>query len=120
MSFSDRAKSTAQRLITKFGSDIVLIEVTQLAYDPILGDTSTSETSYPVKGAIGNFNTQDTAISETVKEGDLSVLIRTELNTDMTWKIDYDSKRWEIINVKRTVAQNTEILQRFHIRALDV
>ena len=116
--FSNRMKKTADKLITKYGSSITLVMRTNADYNTTTGETSHTETLYPDKGKISNFITASDGVSPTVETDDLRCLVDTDLSIDKTWQIEYDSKRWEVIDVTRITTQDDIITQAIQIRAL--
>lgn len=61
MTLDATARATAQRLLTKFGKNCILKRVTEGAYDPATGTSSTTETSYSIKAYLDQPNRQELA-----------------------------------------------------------
>ena len=117
MSFATRAVSTANRLITKYGSYVTLIHSYNCTYDPSLGEQVCTTDTFQYKGAISAFTVAQSDLS-IVNNGDLSVLIETDKLITKEWQVSYGGTTWEIIDIVKTVAQDITIVQRLQIRAL--
>ena len=115
--FAQRMVTLANRLIVKYGSTVTLVHSYNCAYDPVVGDQVCTVDEYPFKGAISSYTLQE-SISPTVDIGDLSVLIETDLEVTRNWQVKYGGRVWEVIDVVKTIAQDTLIVQRLQIRAL--
>ena len=117
MSFASRAVSMSNRMIAKYGSYVVLNHKYNCAYNPQAGKEVCTNDTYEFKGAISAYTVQQSDLT-TVTNGDLSVLVQTDMDITKNWTVTYAGKEWEVINITKTTAQDTTIVQRLHIRAL--
>ena len=117
MSFASRAVSTADKMISKYGSSVVLRNKYNCSYDPDIGEEVCTIDDYPTTGAISAYTIRDSDLAAVVN-GDLSCLVQTDMNITKSWTVSYDGKEWEVIDITKTTAQDMTIVQRLQIRAL--
>ena len=117
MSFASRAVSMSNRMIAKYGSYVVLNHKYNCAYDPAVGKEVCTNDTFQFKGAISAFTVQQSDLS-VVTNGDLSVLVQTDMDITKNWTVAYALKEWQVISITKRTAQDTTIVQRLHIRAL--
>lgn len=95
---------TADRLITKFGQDMILGSVTEGDYDPATGDSDTSTIETPVIGVI--FELSGRLIGKSLQNGSLAehndkqCLLTVGTSPNLLDKLMFDSKSFVIINIK--------------------
>ena len=117
MSFSSSMSKVAERLINKYGSTVTLVHSENCHYDAHTGQQVCQELTKELKGAISSFTAQE-SLSPNVTQGDLSVLLQIDVDITRNEQIKYANKTWEIIDIVKTTAQDTTIVQRLQIRAL--
>jgi len=115
MSFSSNMSKTADKLITKYGEDVELIHRYDCVYDPTTGKEVCSENIYPYKGKVGNYTIAEQS-AESINVDDLKVIIQTAVFFNKDWKLEYDSKTYNIIGIRKTIAQDMIITQEFQVR----
>ena len=116
MSFAARAKATADRLITKYGNDVILVEYNIGAYNPTIGKKDKIEIPHPIKGAVTNFTIAQMA-NDNITASDLLVIVETDMNVTRDWKILIGTKYLQIINIVTITAQNAKIILKIQVRA---
>jgi len=122
MSFSTSMQKTADKLINKYGDSIVVIHKTNCVYNPSLGENVCDETLYPLKASISSFTSQELQ-SEYVFIDDLKATIQSDVNIKKTdadegFMVEYNGKRWTIINVEIVTSQDNIIIQKLQIRGV--
>ena len=107
---ADRLRLTADRLITKFGSAIVLTEHITTTFNPTTGDNLKTSIEYHTKAHISPYTTSD-IVSGVVGIKDLRFLIYADgYDIDEDWTIEFDNQHYTIINISKTIAQNKRIV----------
>ncbi len=112
---SSTLKSTAKRMIGKYGDSVVLVEVVKGEYDPQVGDTTDTVTNYAMKGSVSNYGIEEMA-SAAINQGDVALLVSTDLVVNNDWRVEYDGKVWQVIAISPTSAQDTVIVRRLQLR----
>jgi len=116
--FAERAKRLAHRLIYKYGDSTDLVLVQEFTYDPFSGETSKGEKVTHIKGVVSNYNASK-GIEDNVSKDDLLMIVAyNEVLVNVQAYIDYDSKRWTIINAQRVTTQDELIIQKLQVRVL--
>ena len=115
MSFSSNMKRTANKLLNKYADDITIIQVTLGAYTPTLGESPSTEVLMASKGFPEVFSTNE-IIPDVINIGDVRMIIETDIAITKQDLIEYNSDRYDIINIEETRAQNTNIIYTLHIR----
>lgn len=113
--FLNRAVNTAKKLISKYGSDVTIIDLSNPVYDPTTGEDVFQPVYYPMQGAISNY-TIDDAQHPNVEVTDLRVLIESELPIDTNWIVQIGLIGYQIVAVTRTTTQNGIVTQALQIR----
>jgi len=119
MSFASNMRTSAKKLIDKYGTDMMLIEVQTGVYDPISGESSDMEIAHAAKGHISRFD-NSLVVSGVVNMDDLKVML---YSTDMIpfpnkeWKLEISGERLSIISVQNIItAQNKAIIYTLQAR----
>jgi len=122
MSFSSSMSKTAKKLIDKYGNNVVVIHKHDCVWEPSLGENVCQETLYPYKASISNYSSQELQ-SEYVSVDDLKATIQSAVNikktdADEEFMVEYDGKRWKIINIEIVTTQDKIIIQKLQIRGV--
>lgn len=114
--------ATALRLLTKYGKTLTYTGVTQGAYDPATGSTSTTETVLQMKGLVEDYQRQaDGAafVNGLVLEGDKKITVAGSAFSTAPApgdKVAFDGNVLTIKNVKATFAGEVPALFELHAR----
>jgi len=107
---ADRLRLTADRLITKFGSAIVLTEHITTTFNPTTGDNLETSVEYHTKAHISPYTTSD-IVSGAIGINDSRFLVYADgYDIDEDWTIEFDNQHYTIINISKTIAQNKRIV----------
>lgn len=117
--FYDRMASTALRLISRFGSEQTLRDVTAGVYDPVEGEWTTppGDISQPAQLLLLEYTAQESGQSyaegSEILKGDKKIIIAAKgLNWPpaLTTRIDVDGVLWQVVNVKEANPAGTPLV----------
>ena len=115
--FADNSLKLGNKLIGKYGDDIVLIHRYDCTYDPITGEEVCTEDNYSIKGQVTNFTIAD-AVNDNVSMDDLLILVPISIEVTRNFKVEYNSKLYSVINVTIVSTQDTYVLQKLQVRVV--
>jgi len=119
MSFASNRRKSAKKLIDKYGTDAYLVEVHNGTYDPISGETPTSEILHPTKVHISRFD-NSLVVAGVVNMDDLKVMLYATDKVQiasMEFKLEIGGERLNIISVQDVItAQNQAIIYTLQVR----
>lgn len=116
--FYDRMAATALRLISRFGSEQTLRDITPGSYDPVSGET-TGDTaiSQPAQLLLLEFTAQEAGQSyaegSEIRQGDKKIIIAAKglaWPPALTTRIDVDGVLWQVVNVKEANPAGTPLV----------
>lgn len=109
MSFYSGLASTASRLISKYGQDILIVRSAD-SVDPVTGATTTgSNSNYKIKGILQTY--PDNLIDGTrIKSSDRLVIIDGSVTPLMTDKVKLESQDWNIESIKTSNPAGTRLV----------
>ena len=117
MSFASNMQRVANNLILKYGEDAVLVQKTNLGYNPEKGENLELEEDFKINGKVSSY-TKSEQLSPNVIVGDLKLTIRTDFDINQQdWAVKYAGKEYKIVDIEKTIAQNRVIIQKLQIRA---
>jgi hypothetical protein len=118
MTLDARARSTANKMLTKFGKVITLSRITEGSYDPITGDMSASTTvSSSVYGLIKDYKPTEFT-SGTIESGDKKVTI-SALNVALPCvgdTVTIDALNYCVISVGETWSGELAAMYQLQVR----
>ena len=98
-----------QEALEEYGSDIVLKSVTEGAYNPVTGETTDTVVTTNLKAIIKDFAGEE-LINDSIGVKDLKFMIYFASEIKYTDTITFDSKVYKILNIDKTILQNTNLL----------
>lgn len=116
--FYDRMAATALRLISRFGSEQTLRDITPGSYDPVSGET-TGDTpiSQPAQLLLLDYTLQESgqqyAEGSEIRQGDKKIIIAAKglaWPPALTTRIDVDGVLWQVVNVKEANPAGTPLV----------
>lgn len=116
MTFADRMKSTATRLLSKYGSTVVLIRVGTSTWSESAGEYVTSAaqsiplTAVPVPVAVGLVN------GTTIQAGDMMLKADGVVEPKMQDKIEFQGAQWSIVNIEPKVVNDIVLAYFIQVR----
>lgn len=114
---ADNLRGVSQRLINTYGSDIILLEVVQGAFDTTTGLYNQTIEQHETRGHIGGYTSSE-LVDGVVDIKDIKVLVYAD-SFDITkvWGVEYDGMKYNILNISKTTAQNESIIYILQCRA---
>lgn len=118
MAFYDDMAAVALELITEFGSEQTLLDVTPGTYDPVTGET-TGDTpiSQPAQVILLDYTLQESgqqyADGTQIQQGDKKIIIAAQ---GLAWapgpttKVDVGGVIWQIVNIKESNPAGTPLV----------
>ena len=99
-----------QEALEEYGSDIVLKSVTtEGTYNPATGETTDTVVTTNLKAIIKDFAGEE-LINDSIGVKDLKFMIYFASEIKYTDTITFDSKVYKILNIDKTILQNTNLL----------
>lgn len=116
--FYDRMAATALRLISRFGSEQTLRDITPGSYDPVSGETTgDTQISQPAQLLLLEFTAQEAGQSyaegSEIRQGDKKIIIAAKglaWPPALTTRIDVDGVLWQVVNVKEANPAGTPLV----------
>ncbi|OBY91179.1 hypothetical protein A6723_024290 [Pseudomonas sp. AU11447] len=117
--FYDRMAATALRLISRFGSEQTLRDVTAGVYDDVSGTWTTPPTdiSQPAQLLLLDYTLQESgqqyAEGSEIRQGDKKIIIAARglaWAPALTTRIDVDGVLWQVVNVKEANPAGTPLV----------
>ncbi|WP_236225552.1 hypothetical protein [Pseudomonas pseudonitroreducens] len=114
----DRMSATALRLISRFGSEQTLRDITPGTYDPVSGETTgDTQISQPAQLLLLEFTAQEAGQSyadgSEIRQGDKKIIIAAKglaWPPALTTRIDVDGVLWQVVNVKEANPAGTPLV----------
>jgi len=109
----NRMKSTAYRLIDRFGQSLDFTRETGETYDPSTGTTSSTTETYSADVVWGDYNKNE--IDDTlVKQGDARLVVAGEVKVDD--RVTFNNKEWRVIDVSPLTPGGVELYTEAQVR----
>ena len=114
---ADNFRKLADRLITKWGMDITMVETVKGDFNPDTGKYDTTDTLHTIKGHIEPYKSSD-VVPGVINIDDLRILVyAADYQVTKDWEVLFDNKKHRIINVSRTVTQNKKVVYELQCRS---
>lgn len=116
MTFADRMKSTATRLLSKYGSTVVLIRAGTSTWSESAGEYATSAaqsiplTAVPVPVAVGLVN------GTTIQAGDMMLKADGIVEPKMQDKVEFQGSQWSIVNIETKMVNDVVLTYFIQVR----
>lgn len=106
MSFYSKIATTAEQLISRYGRNVSVRQITKsgTAYDPTVTPSDTT-----VKAVSANYTTEDQAGTQ-IQQGDIRFYIKTSIAMTTDMQIVDDSNIYSIIDVNNIKPGDTQII----------
>lgn len=111
MSFQSDMAATAHQLLTEFGVTAILIKVVAGSYDPAVGSTTNTETSYTI--TMYEEDASGTDVDGTqVKAGDKLAMISASgtVQPETNDRITYQGASWQVVSSTRENANGLAVI----------
>ncbi len=111
MSFASNMKAVSKRMIDKYGSDVILVEVSQGAYNPDTGKADEVTTPHMTKAHISQFD-QSLIVAGVVDIKDMKLTLYTETSIipDSSWHLLIGGVKHEIISIQNIITAQDNII----------
>ena len=121
MSFYGNLQAKAASLIERFGQTVTLVSQSTTEADPVTGETTTTETSYQVSGAVFDKNQIDSGekySGQTTVEAEdrICLMSGTPVVPALGDRVVVGSTRYSIVNVKTINPAGVDVLYEVAIR----
>ena len=116
MVFAARMKSTATRLLSKYGSTVTLIRSGTSTWSESVGEYITSAaqsiplTAVPVPVAVGLVN------GTTIQAGDLMLKADGIVEPKMQDKVEFQGSQWSIVNIEPKIVNDVVLAYFIQVR----
>lgn len=119
MAFYDDMAQVALELITEFGSEQTLRDVTAGVYDDVAGEWTTPPTALeqPAQLILLDYTPQESGLmyaeGSQIQRGDKKIIIAAkdlEWPPALTTKVDVDGVLWQIVNIKEANPAGTPLV----------
>jgi len=118
-SFALRIINVSKKLISKFGSNIKLVEFQQGAFNPDTGKITKAPIEHDVRAHFANYDSSE-VVKGLVDLDDVKVLLVADYQITKSWSLMMGSMVFEIINIKTTIVQDTTLLYELQCRSRTV
>ena len=117
MSFVRNMRNVADELITKYGSDIVLIQIVSTGFDTVEGKNVTTEVQHNTKGHVSHYVSSD-LVQDIVLMDDLKVIVYADgMNITKEWEMSFRGMVYQILHVNDITAQNEKVIYTLQCRS---
>lgn len=116
MAFADRMKSTATRLLSKYGSTVTLLRAGTSTWSEsageyvISGSQSIPLTAVPVPIAVGLVN------GTTIQSGDVMLKADGLVKPELTDKVSFNGAQWSIVGIEPKIINDVTIAYFIQVR----
>ena len=115
-SFALRIINVSKKLISKFGSNIKLVEFQQGMFNPDTGKITKAPIEHPLRAHLATYNSSEIATG-LIGLDDTRILLVADFSITKAWSILFGSMVYEIISIKKTTIQDTEVLYELQCRS---
>jgi len=119
MSFASKMRASAKKLIDKYGTDMILVEVQPSIYDPTSGEAPSREILHQVRGHISRFDSS-LIVGGVVNMDDLKVILYATDAIPLPtpeWELEIGGERLSVISVQDvTTTQNKVVIYTLQAR----
>jgi len=118
MAFSDRMKKLGQKLINKYGNDVIYVIRENCSYDPSVGENVCTEVKSQIKATFTNFSIDELA-GDNVQAEDILILVAEDVHflaSDRLEAVGIPNIRFTVIDTQNVTVQNLTVVQRIHLR----
>lgn len=116
MAFADRMKNTATRLLSKYGSTVILLRAGASTWSESAGEYVTSAaqstplTAVPVPVAVGLVN------GTTIQAGDMMLKAGGVVEPKMQDKVEFQGAQWSIVNIEPKIVNDVVLAYFIQVR----
>ena len=117
MAFKDNMRATVDKLIKKYGMDLILHEAVPGEYDPATGKNATTFIEHKIKGHVEPYRSSE-IIEGVINIDDLKILIYADnWSLSKDWYLSAYNEAFEIVNWTAIMTQNAPITMELQCRS---
>ena len=117
MAFRDNMRSVADKLITKYGMDLILHEAVPGVFDPNTGKNTTTFIDHPIKGHVEPYSSSE-IVPGVINIDDIKILIYADhWSLSKDWYLSISDEAFEIVNWTAVLTQNAAITMEIQCRS---